>query len=75
MGSSNHGSMVLGLVANSDSCPDLNKDPKYARLLCHAQLRMPIDVVKHAVVMDNLDPTEIDSEHNKTRLHQYPVEV
>jgi len=48
-----------------DGRPALKNDPKYSRYFTMLKIGMPMDVVKHALVRDNLDPKIMDGDHNK----------
>ena len=45
--------------------PALKDDPKYERYFKMLKVGMPMDVVKHAMTRDGLDPYVMDGDHNK----------
>ena len=45
--------------------PALKDDPKYARYFRMLKVGMSMDVVKHAMTRDDLDPSVMDGDHNK----------
>jgi len=47
------------------SRPALKDDPKYARYFRMPKVGMPMDVVKHAMLRDDMDPSVMDGDHNK----------
>ncbi|CAB9521758.1 Disheveled-associated activator of morphogenesis 1 [Seminavis robusta] len=57
----------------SDGRPALKDDPKYARYFTMLKIGMPMDVVKHAMVRDNLDPCVMDGNHNKPACTGIPL--
>lgn len=50
----------------NDGRPALKDDPAYARYFTMLKIGMPMDVVKHAMIRDNLDPGIMDGDHNKS---------
>ena len=54
-----------GASASVSNGPALKEDPKYARYFTMLKIGMPMDVVKHAMVRDNLDPNVMDGDHDK----------
>ena len=55
----------MGASASVGNGPALKEDPKYARYFTMLKIGMPMDVVKHAMIRDNLDPNIMDGDHNK----------
>ena len=51
----------------------LKDDPKYARYFTMLKIGMPMDVVKHAMVRDNLDPNVMDGDHSKPACTGVPL--
>jgi hypothetical protein len=51
--------------AGSGSRPALKDDPKYARYFRMLKVGMLMDVVKHAMTRDDLDPSVMDGDQNK----------
>jgi len=49
----------------SGNRPALKDDPKYARYFRMLKVGMPMDVVKHAMMRDDMDPSVMDGDHNK----------
>jgi len=45
--------------------PALKDDPKYERYFKMLKVGMPMDVVKHAMTRDNLDPSVMDGDHSR----------
>lgn len=45
--------------------PALKDDPKYTRFFKMLKVGMPMDVVKHAMTREGLDPSVMDGDHNK----------
>jgi len=50
---------------NPHRIPALKDDPKYTKYFKMLKLGMPMDVVKHAMTRDGLDPSVMDGDHNK----------
>jgi hypothetical protein len=50
---------------DSDSRPALKDDPKYDRFFKMLKVGMPLEVVKHAMTRDGVDPSVMDGDHNK----------
>ena len=49
----------------SGNIPALKDDPKFERYLRMLKMGLPIDVAKHAMIRDGLDPSILDHDHNK----------
>jgi hypothetical protein len=49
----------------SDLRPALKDDPKYDRYFKMLKVGMPMDVVKHAMSRDGMDPSVMDGDHSK----------
>ena len=49
----------------SGGLPALKDDPKFERYFRMLKMGLPLDVVKHAMVRDGLDPSVLDMDHNK----------
>lgn len=47
------------------SPPPLKDDPKYEKYFKMMKVGMPVDVVKHSMIRDGLDPSVLDGDHNK----------
>lgn len=52
-------------TAASDGRPALKDDPKYDRYFRMLKVGMPIEVVKHAMTQDGVDPAVLDGDHSK----------
>jgi Formin Homology 2 Domain/Subunit CCDC53 of WASH complex len=53
-------------VASSvNALPALKDDPKFSRYFKMLSVGMPMEVVKHAMTRDGLDPSVMDGDHNK----------
>ena len=50
---------------DQDDLP-LKKDPRFAKYFKMLQMRLPLEVVKHAMKRDQLDPSIMDLDHNKS---------
>jgi len=50
---------------SKDGRPALKDDPKYDRYFRMLKVGMPIEVVKHAMERDGVDPSVMDGDHNK----------
>ena len=51
--------------ASDDSRPALKDDQKYDRYFRMLKVGMPLEVVKHAMTRDGVDPSVMDGDHNK----------
>ncbi|EEC47776.1 formin like protein [Phaeodactylum tricornutum CCAP 1055/1] len=51
--------------APNSNLPALKDDPTYERYFKMLKVSMPLEVVKHAMIRDGLDPTVLDGDHNK----------
>ena len=51
--------------SSSGGLPALKDDPKFERYFRMLNMGLPIDVAKHAMVRDGLDPDVLDMDHNK----------
>ena len=51
--------------SSSGGLPPLKDDPKFERYFRMLKMGLPIDVAKHAMVRDGLDPDVLDMDHNK----------
>jgi hypothetical protein len=52
-------------TAATENRPALKDDPKYNRYIRMLKVGMPIDVVKHAMTRDGVNPSVLDGDHNK----------
>lgn len=59
--------------AANDERPALKDDPKYSRYFRMLKIGMPMDVVKHAMIRDCLDPAVMDGDHNKPACEGIPL--
>ena len=50
---------------SGDMRPSLKNDPKYDRYFRMLKVGMPLDVVKHAMTQDGVDPSVMNGDHNK----------
>jgi Formin Homology 2 Domain/Subunit CCDC53 of WASH complex len=48
-----------------NTLPALKDDPKFSRYFKMLSVGMPMEVVKHAMTRDGLDPSVMDGDHNK----------
>jgi hypothetical protein len=51
--------------SDHDGPPALKNDPTYERYFTMLKIGMPMEVVKHAMIRDGLDPSVMDGDHNK----------
>ena len=49
----------------SGSLPALKDDPKFEKYFRMLKMGLPLEVAKHAMVRDGLDPSVLDMDHNK----------
>ena len=63
--SSNDQEAAAKPLSPTSSRPALKDDPKYERYFKMLKIGMPMDVVKHAMTRDGLDPTVMDGDHSK----------
>lgn len=50
---------------SGDTRPSLKNDPKYDRYFRMLKVGMPLDVVKHAMTQDGVDPSVMDGDHDR----------
>lgn len=52
-------------IRSASSLPALKDDPDYERYFKMLKMGLPMEVVKHAMTRDGLDPSVMDGDHNK----------
>ena len=58
-----------------DDAMTIRNDPKYEKFFKMLKMGLPIEVVKHAMTRDGLDPTIMDLDHDKSLDSQRPSKI